>query len=767
MKDVSNISDEQLAKYVDSGELEKDVKEQTKKVKLTKWKKEPTLQQLKHDFTQAQDSQSKYVGNITKWDTLYDAPKKPMDRRKGSRVEPKLVRKQAEWRCPSLSEPFLATYNLFEVKALTHEDSKRAKQNSLILNRQFNTELNKVSLVDKIIRGVVKQGTVIVRVGWEYQEDKVKEKVMQFQYMPVQDEQMMQQVQAQYEELAQLQQQYPDSYEQYDEAIKAGYEMSQEQGQLLIAQPVGEEEQEVVKPIVNKPTVEVCNLKNIYIDPTCQGDLDKAQFVIHSYESSLSELQRAGYYQNLEFIKHKEEMGSYDHDRNDDAKTFTFQDKARQKLIVYEYWGYWDIDGTGNTKPIIASWVGDTLIRLEENPFPDKKVPFVVFNYIPEEDSIYGIPDAELLEDNQAIVGAVTRGMIDLLGKSANSQTGYSKQFLDASNKAKFRNGEDYEFNPNSDPRVHVHTHKYPEIPASAMNMIQMMYSDAEAISGVKAFSGNGGITAQYLGDTAAGARGILDAVSKREMSILRRISEGFIILGKKIISMNSQFLSEEEVVRVTNSQFVKVRREDLAGNFDLVLTISTAEADDAKAKELAFMLQTMGNTMGQEVSQMILGEIADLRKMPELAEKIRTYAPEPDPIQQKLQELEVARLEAEIALLQSQAQENSAKAEVQSVKVNVEQARAASLQGDADNKALDFVERDSGTRHLRDLEKEQTKQEGANRLQQTKNRGELDKQVAGHNQTLLQQYAGNELQQQLGQQQQSVQQSQQLPTNS
>lgn len=75
MKDITKINDEQLAKYVDSGELEKDVKEQTKKVKLTKWKKEPTLQQLKHDFTQAQYSQSTYVGNINKWDTLYAAPR--------------------------------------------------------------------------------------------------------------------------------------------------------------------------------------------------------------------------------------------------------------------------------------------------------------------------------------------------------------------------------------------------------------------------------------------------------------------------------------------------------------------------------------------------------------------------------------------------------------------------------------------------------------------------------------------------------------------
>ena len=63
---------------------------------------------------------------------------------------------------------------------------------------QFNTQIDKVTLVDTIIRSVVKDGNAIVRLGWEYKEEKVKEKVKQFTYMPVpEDEQVQQQVQQQ------------------------------------------------------------------------------------------------------------------------------------------------------------------------------------------------------------------------------------------------------------------------------------------------------------------------------------------------------------------------------------------------------------------------------------------------------------------------------------------------------------------------------------------------------------------------------------------
>lgn len=701
--------------------------------KLTDWKNEPSINELKNDFTQAQSHHSKFLAKLAYWENLYNAPKYGNKNHKGSRVNPKLVRKQAEWAIPALTEPFLSTEDLFDIKPLTFDDVGRAKQNALILNRQFSTQLNKTKLVDNIVRQLVRKGTCIVRVGWEYKEKEVEVQVEQFEYsivpkldpMQIQLMQQMgqevqdpsQELQQQYEQLTQLRQQNPDSYEQTDPALKAGFEMTEQTGQLLTAKSVGFNKELQTKVVCNKPTIQLCDLKSVYIDPTCQGDMNKAQFVIHSYESSLSELKQLNRYRNLDKLTLNEVSQS--------DGVFRFSDKARQKLTVYEYWGYWDIDKTGMVKPIIATWVGDVLIRMEENPFPDGKLPFVVFNYLPEEDDIYGIPNAELLGDNQEILGAVMRGMIDLMGKSANSQTGYAKNMLDNTNKAKFANGMDYEFNQGFNPQSHIYTHKYPEIPQSAMLMVQMMNNEAESISGVKAFSGTG-ISASNLGDVAAGVRGVLDAVSKREMSILRRISSGFIELGRKIIAMNAEFLSEQEVVRITNEEFITIRRDDLAGEFDLSLTISTAEGDDAKAQELAFMLQTLGNNMGQDLVKLIMSQIAQLRKMPDLAKMIEQYQPEPDPISEEMRQLDVEYRKAEIELMRAEAQERLAKSQVQDAKVGTEQAKAESLKGDVHQKAYEQAERETGY-----------KEEMNTQNQLLNHQLEQDKQNQLHNQSL------------------------------
>lgn len=711
------------------------------KNKLTKWEKEPTLQDLKEDFEGAKNEQSLYISKLTGWNKLYDAPKFGNKETKGSRVSPKLVQKQVEWRCPALSEPFLSTNNLYEVKPLTFEDTARASQNSLILNRQFNLELDKVNLVDGIIRRLAKDGTVVVRTGWRFKEVTITEKVMEYSYSPVENEEELGQI---YEQLAELQHSEPDSYEQTDEVLKAGFEMSMEKGMLLEATPVREIDQQVKKTIINKPTVDICNIRNVYIDPTCKGDIKKAQFVVYSYESSLSELRKDGNYTNLDKFENYEESGSMDHDGSN--LSFKFKDNARKKVIVYEYWGYRDIDGSGETTSFMASWIGDTIIRMEENPFPDAEPPFVVFKYIPVEDDIHGIPDAELLGDNQNILGAVTRGMIDIMGKSANAQMGYSKNFLDSSNRIRFRNGEDYEFNQGFDPRVHTHMHKFPEIPASAFQMMQMVNNDSESLSGIKAF-GQDGLNAVNFGNTATGVRGVLDAVSKRELSILRRISEGFKEVGRKIISMNAEFLSEEETVRITNSEFIKVRRDDLAGNYDITLTISTAEADNATAEELAFMLQTMGDKLGQDVMKMILAKIATLRKMPDLAKEIENYAPEPDPFQQEMQQLELEYKKAEIAKLNAEAMEIEAQSRVYNEKVNVENARARSLEGDAGNKAIEFAERESGIKHNNEMAKQKAINEGGVMAQQVKASAQSEQLKDKHNLDLLKKAAEMELQ--------------------
>lgn len=669
------------------------------------WSNPPSLLDLKNDLEESHSFHSEQVGKIDNWlDNLHVRGKaKPKTGPNRSKVQPKLIRKQAEWRYAALSEPFLSTDDLFEVSPRTFEDVLAAQQNSLVLNHQFNIRIDKNRFIDEYVRTAVDEGTAIVRVGWDFQEEEYEEEE------PVVELTEDPSIQPLMAELDVLQQTNPNEYQTMVpfELLRA-HETYQEEGIAYRPTLTGETVTVVKTRIVrNQPILDIVDYHNAYLDPTCNGDISKASFFVYSFEASLSELEKDGRYSNLDKINLEANtiVGDADHAASVEASSFNFRDAPRKKFVVYEYWGYWDIDGSGVVKPIVASWVGNTFIRLEENPFPDKQIPFVMVSYLPVRKSAYGEPDGELLEDNQAIIGAVTRGMIDILGRSANGQTGMRKDMLDATNKRKFEKGMDYEFNMHVDPKQGVHMHTFTEIPASAQFMLEQQNMEAESLTGVKAFSG--GISGAALGDTATGIRGALDAASKRELGILRRLANGLVQIGRKIIAMNAVFLSEEEVIRITNEQFVQVRRDELAGEFDLKLTISTAEEDEKKAQELAFMLQTMGPNVDFGIIKKMMGKMFRLRKMPDLAKDIENYEPQPDPMQQQLQQLEMLKLQAEIADIHANAATKETQAILNQAKAITEQVKAQNISADTDQKALDFVEQESGVKQARDLQKQ------------------------------------------------------------
>lgn len=656
--------------------MEETDKREDAKPKLTEWENEPSVSDLKADYTEAESSHREQADKITGW---LDKLKGKSNRKKikgKSNYEPLLIRKQAEWRYSSLSEPFLSSSELFDVDPVTYEDKESAIQNALVLNNQIETKIDKVAFIDSYVRTVVDEGTVIVRVGWEYEEGEVEESIMGVD--PVVQDKIRQGL----------------MMGELDQAT--AMQMLQEAPQVEIGTKT------VEKAIVNQPTLEVCPYDSVIIDPTCEGNLDNAEFIIYEFETSLSELRKDGRYSNLDSIIPDDNKDEY-LSAPDDGD-FRFQDEPRKKMTAVEYWGYWDIDNSGIVTPIVATYIGKTMIRLEENPFPDKKLPFVIVPYMPVRNSIYGEPDGTLLAANQDTIGAVSRGMIDIMGRSANGQRGMRKDALDPVNERRFNSGQDYKFNPNIDPRQAFHMGEFPQIPNSAMEMIQMHNMEAESLTGVKSFSS--GISGQALGSTATGVRSAMDATSKRELGILRRLSSGLKKIGRKIIAMNAEFLSEEEVIRITNDDFVTIRRDDLAGNFDLSISISTAESDNEKAQELSFMLQTTAQSMGNEFAQLILEDIARLRNMPSLARKIKEYKPQPDPLAIKAQELEIALLEAKVQNERAKGAENAVDVELKKAKTATEISKSRSIDSDSDLKDLEFIDKESGQSHARDMEK-------------------------------------------------------------
>lgn len=676
------------------------------KKSMTKWKKEPKLEDLRQDLEFARQETDDQKSNVDGWLDLRnatgaEAPKKAKPGR--SAVQPKLIRKHNEWRYPALSEPFLNTDRMFQVLPRTHEDGPKAKQNQVLLNWQFDTKINKVDFVDRYVRTAVDEGSVVVRVGWEQVTRQEEVETTNFDYFPVQSEEEGQMIM----QAIELMQAQDYQWENLPESLKASAEMSMEMQQLVTAEANGTTKEVTEKMVRNCPSLRIINVANLFIDPSCDGDWENAQYMIHTYESTKSEFMgKKDQYQDLDQVnwesaKIVSQSGNPDHESatpNQDARTTGSGSADKQKVLAYEYWGYYDIYETGVMVPIVVTWVGETIIEMRENPFPDSKPPFVIVPYMPILKSVFGEADASLLQDNQRIIGAVTRGTIDLMGRSANAQTGYAKGFLDPINKRRFTNGEDFEYNPNGDPRTQIQQMQYPEIPRSAHETIQMQNAEAEALTGVKSFSG--GISGDAYGSVATGIRGALDSAATREMSILRRLAKGMQDIGTKIIAMNAKFLSEKEIIRVTNSEFIEVSRDELEGNFDLKVDISTASVDEQKANDLGMVLQTVGPDMDPNLRKIVLGKIADLKRMPDLAEQIRSFEPQPDPFQEEMKKLELEKLKGELEL-------NSARAEEA-------RARAAKLLEEVD-------ETMSGLKHEREVEKMGAQAAGNRSLEVTK----------------------------------------------
>ena len=676
--------------------------------KLTDWANEPSPQLLRQDLEMAKLSHDSQVSKIQGWnDLMYIRGKaKPSKVAGRSSVQPKLIRRQAEWRYSAMTEPFLGTQKMFQVSPTTWEDKAAAIQNELLLNWQFRTKMNKVKLVDDFVRSAVDDGTCICQIGWCRETRKVKEEVPVYSFYDASTDPVATEMLA---AAAQMKIDNPNFYEQSTpDEIKQAVDYYNETGQITIAVVTGSQEVEVDKVIRNHPTVDIIHPSNFYVDPSCNGDFSKALFVVVSFETNHADLAKyPNRYKNLDKVNWEGNTTITDSDHaSSTPDDFQFTDKNRKKVVAYEYWGSHDINGDGSLVPIVATWIGDVMIRMEENPFPDQQLPFVLVPYLPVKRELYGEPDAELLEDNQKILGALTRGMIDSMGRSANAQQGIAKGMLDPLNRRRYDRGEDYEFNPGvASPRDGVIEHKYPELPQSALLMLNLQNQEAESLTGVKAFAG--GVSGDAYGDVVAGIRSALDASSKREMAILRRFAKGFTEIGSKIISMNSVFLTEAEVVRVTNEEYVTIKRDDLIGNFDLEVDISTAEVDNQKSQDLGFMLQTLGPNMDPKVSMMILSEIARLKRMPDLAHTLANWQPQPDPFQQQMQELELQKLQAEVAEIQAKTMEA--------------QARARKASAEADAVDLDYVEQETGTKHARDVEKIRAQATGNQDLEVTK----------------------------------------------
>lgn len=616
--------------------------------------KKEILTALQEDFQSSESHQQEWQAQREDWKNQSLGLEYGNEVDGKSRIVSKDIAKQISWMLPSLADPFLSSPDIVKTNPVTPEDVPSAEQSELLLNTYFCRKFPRHNFIMKALKVLLMEGTVIVKTGWDYEAEEIE--------------------------------------------IEA---------ETIVVDEYGVEYIELVETteinvLKNQPTAEVCRNEDIFMDPTCMDDLDNCQFVVHRYETDMSTLKKDGRYKNLDKVAEKrtDPTGDGYGYQSNDKTGFQFKDEPRKKLLVYEYWGYYDVDGDGEVEPIVCTWVNDQIIRLETNPYPDDKPPFVIvpFNSVPFQ--MFGEALAEIIGDNQKVKTAITRGIIDNMAKSNNGQIGFARGALDESNRRKFLKGDNFEYNGNMSQ---FWQGSYNQIPGSAFDMLGMQNNEIEAQTGVKSFSG--GITGSALGNTATGAKGALDATSVRRTALVRNIAENMVKpLMRKWLAYFGEFMEPEEVIRVTNTEFVPIRRDDLMGRLDIEITISTAEDNAARSEQYSFLLQTLGNNLPFEMTQKVLAKIAKLARDPELEKDIKDYKQEPDPAMEQMKQIELERaqlendkIRAEITRDQARALEDRVDAEVKSAKAESERARARKLNSEADMTDLNYLDKDHG----------------------------------------------------------------------
>ena len=657
--------------------------EKVKPYKLPRNAKE-IFQKIKQDYTNCMSYNEIWHTKIDDYLSHYHCTNNlyTQTNENSSKIISRDIKKYIEWFHSSLLDSFTSTQDIIKVNPKNAMSVDSARNAEAILNMQFCRQNNRYDFISKALKVLCIEGTCIVKTGWDFQ---LGERDIVY-----------------YEE-------EPDiSNDLLEEGLIGGIQLDKniintmiQDGSIPMKQTKKSERVEI--PIVNKPTAKVVNNKDIFLDPTCNGDIDNMQFIIHRYDidyttliSNTDKYDKSAIESAFNKMLDRENQNDR-FDRYDISKKtldFKFTDKSRKKVTMYEYWGNYDLDKDGIAEPIVCCWIEDTVIKLDKNYYPDNKPPFVITPLIPIPFQLFGEGLGENLKEIQQLNTALYRALINNTARSSYNQVFYSKNAISPDEIANLEKGFDVGVNA-QDVRNAVMQGSFPQIPNSVFNLLQILEKDANAITGIIT---QPTMNTNIIGENA-GTRGQqIDSGNMRKLMIVKNISESMIKpILRKWLAYDSELLEDEIIIQNTgNNNFEIVKRDDLYGEVDLELAISTNEDNSAKARELAFLLQTLGPTLPPEITQSITVKISDLLGMYDLSQNIINYKPQPDPMQQELAQAQLELLKAQISELQTKAGRNQVDATLRQAKSMVEEAKAKSISEDIDAKQLNYYQKEN-----------------------------------------------------------------------
>ena len=613
---------------------------------------EKALKIAKLDYESAKEAKTGIDKKMQTWIDEYNGEPYGNESDGHSKVVIKDIKKAVEWFLPNAVEPFVSKNRIVKLEGITPDDVQRASIAERLLNYQFVRNFNRYDFIYDMFKVGATEGTTVIKCGWELEEDVTVEK-LDF----ITEEQAM---------------------------------VLEQDGIEVEINEDGSAKLTKRKTLVNKPTAVVVKNGHFYIDPTADT-VNNAEYVIETSDVTLSSLRESGLYKNLDKLETaardrndsslEDSRNQRGDDRGYNIDDYENGDESLKKVTMYEYWGNLDINDTGIAIPVVVTWVGNTVIRFEENPYPDKQKPYIATAFTKTPFMFWGDALSEFISDGQFIRSGIMRAMLDNVAQSNNGFKFFRKGALDPLNKKKLQSGIGGNIEINGD-KNDMWDGSFNQMPQSVFAMFEMLQRENESLSGISNVAQ--GLDSRAL-STATSASLASSMGQKRMMEIVRRYSELVKELMRKWISYNKVYLSDKEVMRIAG-EFIEFTRDDIDGAYDIDITVGVDGIEETKANQMTMLMQQISGLAGSidpAIIHNLLAKLSDIWGFPDIAQKLENYQPpEPDPMQGQVAQLEIEKLQAEIAKIKSETHENMADANNKNV---TSKLRAYGLTEDTD----------------------------------------------------------------------------------
>ena len=349
--------------------------------------------------------------------------------------------------------------------------------------------------------------------------------------------------------------------------------------------------------VQDQPDAEVVDLFDFYIDPDATTT-DNAEYIIHRVERNIEALKANKNYTVFKELVEDVKDDSYKIQRDSITGLSKPKDSDKKKVELLEYWGLYDIKGTGVDEECLITLANRKhILRAIPNPYEHKRKPFIVLfdTQIPNE--FWAVGEVEPLKSLQYELNDIRNQRMDNVTLILNRMWKVKKGANIDEDELVSQAGAVV----HTDDMAGLETIDTPDVTASAYNEETLVKSDMQQASGITDYTkgqGSGAVRGQSgMGnETATGIMLLQEAGNARFRYKLDNLEDSLKDFGNQLIALNQQYLDKKMTIRIVGKEggvkWIDVSPDNIKGRYDIAVEAGSTQPMNksmrrAEAREL------------------------------------------------------------------------------------------------------------------------------------------------------------------------------------